>query len=164
MAEPGETISTPGASEAVIIEPIGVQNVTDLRFGRIIQPETNGTLRIAPNGTATEQGGVVGNALSTPQQTNGRGPGAMAAFGDPNRFFIVFLPQQTVVRDGASAMRVDNLNWATPAFVGPFTGFTYGQFDNDGYSGILVGGRLNIDADQPVGSYTGTYPLTIFYL
>ena len=163
-AEPGDSTSTSGNSEATVIEPIGLQNITDLRFGRTIQPETGGTFRVRTNGSVAENGGVVGNAISTPQVTNGRGPGALAVFGDPFRLFVTFLPQQTTVTNGTAAMLVDDLNWNPVVFTGPFSGLTYGRFDADGYSAILVGGRLNVAADQEVGTYSGTYPVTVLYL
>ncbi len=163
-AAPGDTTAVPGTAEAVVIEPIGLQNITDLRFGRIMRPVANGTLRVRTNGTAAEGGGVVGNAISTPQNTNGRGPGALAAFGDPNRYFVTFLPQQTTVTNGTASMLVDQMNWDPVVFTGFFTGFTYGQFDSSGYSGIVVGGRLNVGGNQRTGRYTGTYPVTILYL
>ncbi len=156
-AEPGQTISAAGTSEAVIIEPIGLQNVADLRFGRIIRPTTGGTLRIANNGAVAETGGVTGNAISTPQRRNGRGPAALAAFGDPFRLFITFIPAQSQVSNGTAQMRVDQYTVNT-GFLG------LRQFDADGYSGLLIGGRLTINPNQQTGSYTGTFPVTILYL
>ena len=89
IAEPGNSETQSGDASASVVEPIGIQNVADLRFGRIIRPTTGGTLTIAPNGNTTETGGVAGNT-NTPQITNGRGPAAFAVFGDPNRYFAVF--------------------------------------------------------------------------
>ena len=157
MAEPGVSISAPGSSEAVIVEPIGLQNVADLRFGRIVRPTANGTLRIATNGNMTESGGVTGQAISTPQNRNGRGRAALAAFGDPFRLFLTAIPAQSLVSNGAVQMRVDQYTVNT-GFLG------LRQFDADGYAPLLIGGRLNVDANQSTGQYTGTFPVTILYL
>ncbi|MGB3739335.1 MAG: DUF4402 domain-containing protein [Pontixanthobacter sp.] len=156
-AEPGVSISAPGSGEAVIVEPIGLQNVVDLRFGRIIRPTANGTVRIANNGNVTETGGATGLAITTPQRRNGRGPAALAAFGDPFRLFLTGIANQSLVSNGTVQMRVDQYTVNT-GFLG------LRQFDADGYAPLLIGGRLNINANQQTGTYTGTFPVTILYL
>ncbi len=159
-AEPGNTETVTGTTDARVVEPIGIQNVTDLRFGRIIQPTSAGTLTIAPNGAATEGGGVVGNS-NTPQITNGRGRGAFAVFGDPNRYFAVFgLPASTTVSNGSATMTVDQFQIGTssPTLFGVFI-----RLDGTGYSDLFMGARLNVSANQEPGSYSGTYPVSVFY-
>lgn len=156
-AAPGDSLTISGTGRASVVEPIGIQPVADLRFGRIIQPDTAGTLRIATNGAVTETGGVTGNAISTPQITNGRGPAAFAVFGDPNRWFVLFTPTQTTVSNGSATMLVNQFQANT---------FIFGlrRFDATGYADISVGARLNVNANQPVGTYSGTYNLTVLYL
>lgn len=157
QAAPGSSFILSGDAEVSVVDPIGVQNVAELRFGRIIQPTSGGTLTISSAGAVTEAGGVTGNAISTPQITNGRGTGAFAVFGDPNRFFITYLPNSTIVSNGTSNMTVDQFR-ANTGFFG------LRRFDNTGYSPLLVGARLNVGANQQVGSYSGTYTITVLYL
>lgn len=160
VAAPGDSETLTGETSASVVEPIGIQNVADLRFGRIIQPTTAGTLTVDPNGASTEGGGVVGNS-STPQVSNGRGRAAFAVFGDPNRFFAVFgLPTTTLVSNGSSTMVVDQFQIGTSA---PTLFGTFIRLDNTGYAPVFVGGRLNVAANQQVGSYSGTYPVNVFY-
>lgn len=157
LAEPGDTDTVSGTAEVVVVEPIGIQRVADLRFGRIMQPANTGTLTLSYTGTVTEGGGVVGQS-GTPQAINGRGPGAFAVFGDPNRLFLAFLPNNTSITNGAANMLVNQFQ-ANP---GGFLGLR--RFDAAGYYPLLIGARLNVGANQPTGTYTGTYTVTVLYL
>lgn len=157
LAAPGDSLTVTGNGKVNIVEPVGIQPVAPLRFGRIIRPTAAGTLMVDQSGATTEGGGVTGNALSTPQLVNGRGPAAFAAFGDPNRRFILFLPNQINVANGAATMRVDQFNANTGIF-------GLRRFDSTGYAPLFVGARLTINANQQVGSYSGTFDVTILYL
>ncbi|MCR2835187.1 DUF4402 domain-containing protein [Parerythrobacter lacustris] len=156
MAGPGDEFTTTGAAQVTVVEPIGVQRVADLRFGRIMQPTTNGTMTLAYTGAISETGGVVGQT-STPQAFNGRGPGAFAVFGDANRRFILFMPNFINISNGTSTMRVDQFQ-VNPALLG------LRRFDANGYAPLLVGARLRVNANQQVGTYTGTYTVSVLYL
>ena len=157
FAEPGHTDSFAGNAEVRVVEPIGIQTVADLRFGRIMQPATAGTLTLAYTGAITETGGVVGQS-NTPQLPNGRGPGAFAVFGDANRLFLAFLPGTITLSNGATTMLVNQIQ-ANP---GGLLGLR--RFNADGYAPLLIGGRLNVNANQASGTYTGTYNVTVLYL
>jgi hypothetical protein len=156
MAGPGDSFTTTGDAHVSVVEPIGIQRVADLRFGRIMQPTANGTMILSPTGAITETGGVTGQT-STPQDFNGRGPGAFAVFGDANRRFVLFMPNFTNISNGSSTMRVDQFT-VNPVVVG------LRRFDANGYAPLIVGARLNINANQAVGTYTGTYEVTVLYL
>lgn len=152
-AGPGDTREITGASEVTLIEPVGLQNVEDLRFGRMIQPETSGTVTITPAGNATAGGGMAGN-IDTAQITNGRGAGIFAAFGDPNRFFYLYMQNTNIaISSGDHTMQVDQFR----------TTAIFQRFDRDGFASIRMGARLNVEADQAPGDYTGTYVLSIYY-
>lgn len=140
-----------------MVDPIGIQSVADLRFGRLIRPTTAGTLTINQNGIATETGGVIGNAVSTPQIVNGRGSGAFAIFGDPNRLFFLRLPLRATVSNGSATMTIDLFQTNSGRF-------GLERMDNTGFAAMMVGARLNVGANQQVGRYSGTYPVTVLYL
>lgn len=95
--------------------------------------------------------------MSTPQIANGRGRGAFAVFGDPNRWVIMRLPPQTTVSNGNATMTVDQFRANTGLF-------GVRRTDNTGYADIVIGARLNVGANQQVGTYSGTYPVTVLYL
>lgn len=156
MAGPGDTFTTTGDAQVTVVEPIGIQPVAELRFGRIMRPTANGTMILSPTGAITETGGVTGQT-NTPQAFNGRGPGAFAVFGDPNRRFVLFMPNFINISNGSSTMRVDQFT-VNPVVVG------LRRFDANGYAPLIVGARLRVNANQTVGTYTGTYTVSVLYL
>ena len=156
-AAPGDTHTLPGQARARIIEPIGIQNVADLRFGRIMQPATAGTVSIGTDGAVTETGGAIGST-TTPQLAGGQGAGSFAVFGDPRRRFIVTVPLFATISNGTSTMLVDQFQWMDSF------GFGFGRMDTNGVANLSVGARLNVGANQQVGTYSGTYDVTVLYL
>lgn len=153
-AAPGNSTTLPGSVEVAVVDPVGIQPVAPLRFGRIIRPTTAGTITINPDDSFTTTGGVTANA-TTPQAVNGRGRSAFAVFGDPNRLFIRFLPNTITISNGASTMTVNQ--FASNA------GFL-ARFDASGYYALFVGAQLNVGANQQVGTYSGTFDVTVLYL
>lgn len=158
LAAPGNAQTVTGSANASVVEPIGIQNVADLRFGRIMQPSAAGTVSISTAGAVTETGGVVGQT-NTPQLAGNRGPGAFAIFGDPNRFFAIFPVASTTISNGTASMTVDQFNFSTTN-----TFFIFGILDATGYAPLISGGRLNVGANQQTGTYSGTYDVTVLYL
>ncbi|MXP48335.1 DUF4402 domain-containing protein [Altererythrobacter luteolus] len=157
VAAPGDTHTLQGQARVRIIEPIGIQNVADLRFGRIMQPATAGTVSIGTDGAVTETGGAIGST-TTPQLAGGQGAGSFAVFGDPRRRFIVTVPLFATISNGTSTMLVDQFQWMDSF------GFGFGRMDTNGVANLSVGARLNVGANQQVGTYSGTYDVTVLYL
>lgn len=155
VAAPGDTFTISGNGRANVVEPVDIQPVADLRFGRIVQPATAGTLTIGVDGSETSTGGVTA-AMNTPQGPNGRGPAAFAVFGDANRRFLVFHSNSITLTSGTSFMTVSNLD----ANAGP-PGFS--NLDANGYYALFIGGELAVAANQPAGVYTGTFEIRVQY-
>lgn len=154
-AAPGDKIVVTGNLKVNVVEPVDVQRVADLRFGRIARPATAGTLTIDINGNATATGGVIA-AITTPQIVNGRGRAAFALFGDPNRRFHVFLSNSFTLTNGTATMQVSNLtkNAGPPG---------WSLLDARGYYALFVGGQLTVNANQQPGKYTGTFEVRVQY-
>lgn len=150
MAAPGDTATSTGSAQLTVIEPIGIQNVADLRFGRLLAPATAGTVTMGPTGVVSEAGGMVGNT-STPQGTNGRGPGGFAIFWDGATLVRITTSTPTfTLSSGTNTMQVSNL--------------TAARFSTTPNSlSITIGARLAVAANQPTGDYSGTYTLRADY-
>ena len=157
-AAPGDSFTLPGQAQARVVEPVDIQPVADLRFGRIMQPASAGTLTVRPDGTTATTGGVTGNA-NTPQAVNGRGPAVFALFGDPNRRFNASTTSNTslqiTVTSSTASMTVNQFR--------DNTGPGFDQLDSNGYYALFVGARLNVNANQQVGNYTGNFLVTVRY-
>jgi hypothetical protein len=151
LAAPGDSATTPGDSEARIVEPLDLQALYDLRFGRFVQPTTAGTVTVASNGTVTTTGGVDATIFPT-----GRGASGFLVHGTANRQFITFLPTTATITNGTATMTVDNFRKNGGS--GP------NRLDLNGYFLLHVGGRLNVNANQQPGNYSGTFTVQVLYL
>ncbi len=151
LAGPGDTATQNGTAQLVVIEPIGIQNVADLRFGRMFAGTTGGTVTMGPTGVVTDAGGMAGNT-NTPQAINGRGPGGFAIFADGATSVRITTPTPTftITNAAGDTMQVGNLTLAR------FSG-------NADFVSITIGARLTVGANQPTGNYTGTYTLRADY-
>ena len=154
LAEP-QTL--PGKAQARVIEPLNVQPVTDLRFGRMTPPAAAGTITVTPASGVSTTGGATA-AAAVPQYTNGRGAGAFAVFGNRNRYFLYVLPVTATISNGSASMVVDNFVTNQGGRVG------LPRLDNTGYAPLLVGARLNVSANQATGDYSGDYQMVVLYL
>jgi hypothetical protein len=118
-------------------------------FGDIAASNAPGTVILSPSGTRLTTGGTFVNS------TVSSGPAAFDVSGLPNAIYAITLPV-SVVLTGASGnnMVVDNFI-SLPAS----TGLT----DVGGQQNLFVGGTLNVDSNQAIGSYSGIMPVTVVY-
>lgn len=143
-----------GSSRAVVVAPLTIQAILDLRFGRFYRPATGGNLTIATSGAVTGTGSMAAE-VSTPQAIGGRGPGTFLISGDPSRVFRIRLPNRIDVTNGTATMRVSNFTSNVPSR-GIALGAT-GQFN------LSIGARLQVSGNQAVGAYSGRFPVTVTY-
>lgn len=155
LAAPGDTATEDGAAQANVVNPTGMINTRDLRFGAFVSPTTASTLRIDPDGTVAPSGDVANTYLIT-QPADGRGPGQFLITGDQARAFLIFAPNRINISNGTSTMRVRRFRFSTRRNT-PIT-------DPNAAYDLDVGGTLDINANQEVGRYTGTYDITVVYL
>lgn len=150
-AAPGATnAQTDGAATAQVVGMFEIAPITDLRFGAIMQPSTNGTVTVGSDGTVT-------TPLTFSNTSGPRGPASFVVRGDPNRLFVTFLPGSTAISNGTSNMTVNQFR-ANTVFFG------LARLSSTGLYILNVGGRLSVNANQEPGSYTGTFDVTVLYL
>ncbi|MCA0909268.1 DUF4402 domain-containing protein [Qipengyuania gaetbuli] len=148
-AQASNSSTVSGSSNARVVEPISITPISDLRFGSLARPATAGIVEVAPDGTVT------GNLDLTAFPT-GRGPARFTVLGERNRRFIVFTPNRIDISNGTATMRVDRFRDNRTA------GFA--RLDASGSFDLYIGGRLNVNANQQVGTYSGTFDVTVLYL
>jgi hypothetical protein len=134
---------------ATVITPIAISSTADLRFGEFAAG-SGGTVVISTAGARSKTGGVV---LSTVA------PGGAASFsvtGDADATYAITLPgTATITRvSGTETMSV-----------GTFTSdpTETGTLSAGGTQTVAVGGTLTVGASQVVGSYTGTFSVSVEY-
>jgi hypothetical protein len=136
-------------ASCVIVMPLQIRSESPLAFGALsVGPDTGGTVTIQPGGGRSTGGAV---ALQG-------GSWAAARFvvsGEDGAAFLVALPDQCLLNSsgGAPALVADGFACSLPS-PGVLAG---------GMQAIGVGATLHVPAGQPVGTYTGTFDVTVSY-
>jgi len=137
-------------ASAVIIAPLSITKTVDLHFGTVWRGTTAGTVVLTPAGVRSATGGVTLSTL-TPVAS-------VASFtieGETTRAITITLPSaDVIISDGTNNMEV-NTFVSTPA-AGAYTlaGAT---------TTLTVGATLNVDANQPSGTYSGSFDVSVNY-
>lgn len=146
--------SASASASAVIISPLSITHVAgaDLHFGVIWKGTTAGVVTVSPANVRSSTGGVT-LAMISPVNT-------VASFtitGELGRAITITLPPSPAgitITDGTNNMTVNNFQ-STPAS---------GTYTLAGATTTLnVGADLNVNADQPSGTYTGTFNVSVNY-
>lgn len=143
-------LSATSTAAAVIIAPLTITNTVGLHFGTVMRGTTAGTVELTTAGVRTPTGGVT-LSPAVPTLT-------VASFtitGEPNRAYTITLPAADVtITDGTNNMIV-NTFVSNPA-AGTYTPAV-------GSTTLLVGATLNVLANQPSGTYNGSFDVSVNY-
>jgi hypothetical protein len=99
-------------------------------------------VRTATGGVTLIAAGNVSNAAS------------FDIIGYPDASFAISIPTSILISSGANDMSVDN-------FVSSLGATS--ALDAQGEAALKVGATLNVDANQAVGLYTGSFDVTVVY-
>jgi hypothetical protein len=144
----------------VVVEHLSFFRVQDLSFGDILPSTAAGQVRVTPDGARTATGGVTLVGVGDHQ------PARFAGRGVYNRLVRIRLLSNTIQLTGPGApMTVSqfeigstpNTNILTTSWTQFRIGATNGMFN------FPVGARLNVNANQQPGTYSGTFSLTLEY-
>jgi hypothetical protein len=130
--------------------PITLSNSESLAFGKFAAG-TGGSVLVSTSGARSATGGVV--LLSS-------GPGAAARFqvsGDANLTYAITLPANdsaSLTNGSGQSMSLTDFS-SSPA--------STGQLNAMGSQTLSVGARLNVGANQPSGSYSGSFVVYVDY-
>lgn len=143
-----QAASATSTADATVITPISITNTAGLNFGKFAAG-TGGTVVMAADGTRTKTGAVV---LATGTS------GAVASFdiaGDANATYAITLPSvDQSIASGANTMVVKTFT-SSPA--------TSGTLSSTGASTVKVGATLTVGSAQAVGTYTGSFSVSVEY-
>jgi hypothetical protein len=144
-------ITKTASAAANIITPITLTKTLDMSFGNIaVNPTAPGgtvTLPAASTATRTITGGITlptvnGLVQAAKFTVNGEGTSA----------YSIAIPGTITITSSSNTMTIVPLS--NPSGSGALVG---------GTQDIYVGGTLTVGASQAVGSYTGTFNLTVNY-
>lgn len=130
--------------------PIAISPTQSLSFGSFVAG-SGGSVTVIANPVSRSAGGGV---LLLPS-----GSWSVASFsvtGDPSMTYAISLPANGMVAltSGAHNMAVNNFT-SSPA--------SSGQLGGGGSQTLVVGATLSVAADQPNGSYSGSFTVTVDY-
>lgn len=134
-----------GNATVLIQNTIGTSQTQQMNFGTVSPTANAGVVTLSPAGVASS------STLGT------YGAGAAGKFNivaQPSTVMQVSFSNGTVT-NGSESMTLDNFtSTSTP------TGYTT---DSNGLLALSVGANLNVGANQPSGTYNGTYTVTVSY-
>jgi len=157
------TLTGNGAG-AELVTALTITNTTPLQFGVIAVPTTGGTVVMTTNGTRSPNGAGVSIVQSGTAKTVAKFD-LTGTVGDTYSFTLPTSITVVTTAEGAiKAMTITDLLVKVDAAAE----VSYGSIGTctltAGASSILVGGKLNIGANQVLGTYTGTYTVVVDYL
>jgi hypothetical protein len=151
--------SMSGDAQIAVVTPLSFIQVENMEFGSIIASNTAGTVTLSPSNVRTATGGIV-------LVGNGHQPGRFAGMGTFRQRVRVRITPNTITLTGPGpSMTVDNVTidpQGTLQQIGASP--NYRILPANGIFWFNVGGRLNVGANQPAGSYSGTFNATLDYL
>lgn len=165
-AAPAQAQSVTGTGQAVIVEPLGLVKIEDLRFGRMAAGPVAGVVTVDPStGTCSTTGGVVSGGGCGFAQFGGQGVRqltvriqipASATLTGPNgatmvasNFTLGTAPDLTFIGGNGNGLGNGNRRYQINSSTGIFT--------------LRLGGRLDVGANQSPGVYTGAFAVTVQY-
>lgn len=124
-----------------------IEKILDLNFGNIVIASTSGTMTINPqNNFPSYTGGV------SPLPSE-RTRAEFLVKGKANMYFSVSI--------NTSSITLQNTGNSGQTLTLSLSNYTTGRFNSTGNGYLYIGGTLNIGANQPSGSYQGTFTVTL---
>jgi hypothetical protein len=145
-----QTASAEASSKVQIIKAISITKQQDIDFGNIAVGSSNAIVRMNLDNTRT----VVSGEVTLPSSSGTVTSGAFEVSGESGYSYTISLTPSTItLQSGSNTITLDNfLSNPLPA---------NGQLGSNGKQNIFVGGNLNINANQPAGSYVSTANLKV---
>ena len=127
---------------------LSITNISSLEFGTISVSSTAGSVVVDVNGMRFTTGGVSINPSGSFT------PASFVIEGKPDSSFSISLPQKVELRDGnGNTIEVDNFEANNKT----------GNLDSNGALEVKVGGKINLDANQKSGDYSGIMIVELNY-
>jgi hypothetical protein len=136
---------------ATVIDPLGVTEVNGMSFGDISATATAGTVVLDLGDGRTFTGGVdlAGGTVTS---------GDYTLTGEPNKAYVITFPASATITSGTDTMTVNTFT-TSKGSTAPITG----TLDGTGNDSFIIGGTLIVGGNQPAGTYSGSYVLTVEY-
>lgn len=173
LAGPNDTATTSAGGQAVVVTPLSLVKVRDMDFGRIAARPLPGTVKIDPvTSGCTVTGPIIRIGTCQPAEFVGMGARNMNARVNLDSVVNLTGPGQAMVLDQVFLGTNSTITFAgNPNANGQGVGLTSGNGNAQRYRiqsptgifSLIVGGRLNVNANQAPGIYRGSISVTVQY-
>ena len=141
-------VSTIATINVTVARFLSIANVTSLDFGTISASSTAGSVVVDASGSRFTTGGVTINPSGS------FNPARFVIEGKPDANFSLKLPDSVELRDGnGNTILVEKFQIDNPE----------GNLDSSGSMEIKIGGKINLDANQKSGDYSGVMVVELNY-
>lgn len=167
-----EKVNATGTAQAVVVAPLSIVKVQDLSFGRIVPKPTAGTVTVdTATGGCVVTGAIMEVGTCRLARFDGMGTKNMNARISLTAISNLTGPGQTMVLDNVFLGTNASISFAgNPNANGKGVGLTQGNGNqrysittNTGIFSLFIGGRLNVNANQAPGIYTGSISINVQY-
>ena len=171
-AQAKEVASATATTQAVVVAPTTIIKVQDMSFGRIVARPQPGTVTInGATGVCTVTGPILEVGTCRQAIFAGMGSKNMRARISLDSVINLTGPGQTMVLDQVFLSNDSTISFSgNPNANGQGIGLTQGNGNQrytitspTGIFTLKVGGRLNVNANQLPGIYTGSITVTVQY-
>lgn len=145
---PASAVSALATINVTVARFLSITNTSSLEFGTISVSSTAGSVVVDVNGMRFTTGGVSINPAGMYT------PAKFIIEGKPDASFSITLPDSVELRDGkGNTIHVDKLESSNKS----------GNLDANGALEVKVGGKINLDANQKSGDYSGVMIVELNY-
>ncbi len=137
--------ATTGSSTARVVQAMTITAANALAFGDILSGASGNVILDTANG-------VTGSLATTGTRTSG----SFTLTGAASAVYTVTLDASTTITDGTDTMNVTGINHDS-GLLGTRT------LSAGGADTLSIGGTLTVAGTEAVGSYSGTYNVTVDY-
>lgn len=139
-------------ASATIVTAISISKTADMNFADVVSSGAPGTVVLSASSSPTRSvtgGAELGNSTGISAAT-------FTVAGDPDATYSITLPGSDVtLSDGGVNTMTVNTFTSSPSGTGTLSG--------GGTQTLYVGATLNVGANQPNGTYDGTFSVTVAY-
>ena len=145
MTKQAHAVVQTGHATVIIKKFIELSETTQMHFGTVQSSGLAGDVTLAPNGTRT--------SVASTQYSGTATPGTFSVVADPNTTLSVTIGSTTLADLSSNTIVLDTMAY-TPAVA---------TTNGSGSLTIHTGGTITLAPNQPSGTYTGTYNVTVDY-
>lgn len=148
QAANAQSASTSFNVGARIVTPISIVKNTDMNFGDVVPSASAGTVVLTPAGVRSVTGGA---NLGNP---GGTAAAAFTVSGQASSTYAITLPGTANITQGVNTMSVSTFTSSLGAT---------GTLSAGGSQALTLGATLNVGATQAIGTYSGSFSVSVNY-